>query len=245
MRRIPLIVGAVMLSFVATAGVIAVSSGVSAAASSAQSTYKAAIAFAGTEDVHYASYAKQQGAVLRAAGDTSPTAGSVSLTVKNGTVLEALTVTLVGSTGYLRGNAAALTKILGLSASQSTTYADKWLSFPTSNSSLDQLASGLRNKDVSAELKLSGPFSTVAGKTIDGHATQGVRGYTTGSSNTKVATTLYVETGGTPRPLEEVSNSGTGSKAVDGSVTFSNWGQKTHVTKPSHAVSILSLASGS
>jgi hypothetical protein len=135
-----------------------------------------------------------------------------------------------------------LREILGLTAKQSTTYANTWLSFPTGNQTLDQLISGLRNKDVATELKLSGPYSLGGTKTIDGHAAQAIKGFTSDSSNKKIATTLYVETGSTPRPLQEVTEPGKGTKVIDGSVTFSNWGQKTHVAKPTHTVSLLSLA---
>jgi hypothetical protein len=242
MRRILVIVGAVTFSLAASTGVMAALPGVAGATTSAQSLYKAAIAFAGTQDVHYVSLATQGAAVLRVTGNTARTSGTQSLTVKSGSTLEKLTVTLIGSTGYVRGNSAALTEILGLTAQQATTYANVWLSFPTGNQTLDQLISGLLNKDVAAELELSGPYSLGGTKTIDGHATQGIIGYASDSSTKKVATTLYVETGSTPRPLQEVSDPGKGKTDVDGSVTFSNWGQKTHVTKPTHTVSLLSLA---
>jgi len=242
MRRIPVIVGTVTFSLAASTGVMAASPGVSGATTSAQSLYKAAIAFAGTQDVHYVSLATQGAAVLRVTGNTARTSGTQSLTVKSGSTLEKLTVTLIGSTGYVRGNSAALTEILGLTAQQATTYANVWLSFPTGNQTLDQLISGLRNKDVATELQLSGPYSFGRTETIDGHTAQAIDGFTSDSTSKKVATTLYVETGSTPRPVQEVTAPGKGTKAVDGSVTFSNWGQSTHVTKPTHTVSLLSLA---
>jgi hypothetical protein len=116
------------------------------------------------------------------------------------------------------------------------------LSFPTGNQQLDALVSGLRNKDVAAELKMSGPFSFGPATTIGGQAAQAVKGFISDSTGKKVATTLYVQTGSTPRPLQEVTTSTPGKTSVAGSVTFSNWGQQTHVSKPSHSVSLLSLA---
>jgi hypothetical protein len=242
MRRIHMIVGAVTLSVAASAGAVAASPGVSGATTTAQSTYKAALTYAATQNVHYVSRATQGTAVLQVSGDTGPTSGAQTLSVKKGSTLETLDVRLIGKTGYLRGNSTGLTQILGLTAPQATTYAKKWLSFPTGNQTLDQLVSGLRNKDVATELKLSGPYSFGGTKTIDGHAAQAIRGFSSDSANKKVATTLYVETGSTPRPLQEVASPGNGTTAVNGSVTFSNWGQQSHVAKPSHAVSLLSLA---
>jgi hypothetical protein len=242
MRRFPVIVGAVTCIFATTAGALAASPGVSGAAGNAQAMYKAALAYAATQNVHYVSTATQGTAVLRVVGDTSPTAGTQSLTVKSSTTTETLTVALIGKTGYVRGNAAGLAHILGLTTAEATTYTNKWLSFPTGNQTLDALVNGLRNKDVAAELKMSGPFSFGPAKAIGGQAAQAVEGFISDSTGKKVATTLYVQTGGTPRPLQEVTNSTQGTTGVDGSVTFSNWGQQTQVSKPSHAVSLLSLA---
>jgi hypothetical protein len=240
-RRIPVVVGAITFSLAATAALVAASPGVSGAARSARAIYQSAIAYAGTQDVHYVSLATQGGATLRVAGNTAPTSGTQSLTVTSGATTEALTATLVGNTGYVRGNAAALTSILGLTAEQSAREANVWLSFPTGNQALDQLTSGLRNRDVATELELSGPYSLGPTKTIDGHATQGVTGYTSDSSNKKIPTTLYVETGGPPRPLQEVSDPGHSTTDIDGTVTLSHWGQTTRVARPTHTISLLSL----
>ncbi len=242
MRRVQVIVGAVTVSLAASVAAIAASPGVSGATSSAQSTYAAAVAYAGTQNVHYVSKATQQGVSLRDVGDTGSTSGTRSLVVTRGSKVEKLTTALVGSTGYLRGNATGLTSILGLSSEEAATYGDKWLSFPTGNKTLDQLVSGLRNKDVAAELTLSGPFTFGSVKTIGGHRAQGIQGFTNDSAGKKVPTTLYVETGSTPRPMQEVTSPGKGASDPTANVTFSNWGQSTHVAKPTHAVSLLSLA---
>jgi hypothetical protein len=241
MRRLPVIVGAVTLSVAASAATIIASPDVSGATSSLQSTYKAALAYAGTQNVHYVSKATQQGAILQVVGDTGSTSGKESLVVTEGSTVEKLTTVLVGSTGYIQANSSALKTILGLTSKQSTTYANRWLSFPAGNQSLGQLVSGLRNKDVATELELAGPYTAGSIKTIDGHAAQGINGTTNDSSGKKVPTTLYVETGGTPRPLAEVTSPGKGSTDPAATVTFSNWGQATHVTKPTHTVALLSL----
>ena len=242
MRRFPVIVGAVTCTLATAAGALAASPGVSGAAGNAQATYKAALAYAATQNVHYVSKATQGAAVLSVTGDTSPTAGTQSLIVKSTAATETLTTALIGKTGYVRGNGAGLAHILGLTAAEATTYTNKWLSFPTGNQQLDALVSGLRNKDVAAELKMSGPFSFGSATTIGGQSAQAVKGFISDSTGKKVATTLYVQSGSTPRPLQEVTTSTPGKTSVAGSVTFSNWGQQTHVSKPSHAVSLLSLA---
>ena len=84
--------------------------------------------------------------------------------VRNGSTTEKLAVILIGSNGYVGGTIAALEKILGLTAAQSTTYTNRWLSFPTSNASLDELVSGLldlarglRDRDVRARTRSATP----------------------------------------------------------------------------------------
>jgi hypothetical protein len=241
MRRIAVIVGATTLTLAASTASILANSGVANAAPNAQSTYKAAIAFAGTQNVHYVSKATQGGAVLSVVGNTSKTSGTQSLTVKSSTESEKLTVNLIGKTGYLRGNADALEKILGFTAKEGATYDNVWLYFPIGSASLDELVSGLRNQDVATELKLNGPYHLGGTKTINGQSAQGIIGYTTDSTGKKISTTLYVQTGSTPRPIQEVTTPSSGKTDVNGSVTFSNWGQTTHVSKPSHAVSIYTV----
>ena len=182
MRRFPVIVGAVTCTLATTAGALAASPGVSGAAGNAQATYKAALAYAATQNVHYVSKATQGAAVLSVTGDTSPTAGTQSLIVKSTAATETLTTALIGKTGYVRGNGAGLAHILGLTAAEATTYTNKWLSFPTGNQQLDALVSGLRNKDVAAELKMSGPFSFGPATTIGGQAAQAVQGFISDST---------------------------------------------------------------
>jgi hypothetical protein len=245
MRRISVIVGAVTCTVASAAGAVAGSPGPAgatvSASASAQSIYNAALAYAATQDVHYVSSATQGTSVLKVDGHTGPTSGQQSLTVKNGKTSEKMTVKLIGTTGYLLGNAPALTQIIGVAAKQASTYANRWLSFPTGNQTLDQLVSGLRNKDVAAELKLSGPFTFGAPKMIAGQTPEAIVGSSTDSSGKKIPTTLYVESSAPHRPLLEVTDPGSGSTAINGSVAFSNWGQQTNVTKPAHAVSLLSL----
>ncbi|MGP0031970.1 MAG: hypothetical protein ACLPVF_15875 [Acidimicrobiales bacterium] len=241
MRRLPVIVVAVTLSLAATSALIAASPGVSAAAGSLQSRYRAAIAYAETRDVHYVSKASQTGVVLRVVGNTGATSGTQSLTVKHGSTVEDFTVSVIGPTAYLEGNAVALSSIIGLTAAQSTSYADRWLSFPVGNATLDQLISGLLDKDVSAELALAGPYTQGSVMTIGGHRAQGIKGFTSDTSGTKVPTTLYVESGAVPRPLLEVTSPGKGSTDPAATVTFTHWGQTTHVTTPAGSVSLLGL----
>jgi hypothetical protein len=241
MRRSHRIIGAVAAS-VATSmvGVMAVSNG-AGAATTAKSEYQAALKAASAQNVHYISKASEQGVGLKVTGDTGKTSGSQELQVINGSTTENLNVILVGSTGYVRGNEAGLEKALGLTSAQSATYANKWLSFPTSNTSLAELVSGLRDTDVASELQMSGPYAFGATKTINGQAATAIDGTAATSSGTKVPIILYVSASGTPRPIQEVTNPTAKSSSIKGTVTFSKWGEATHPSAPTTSTPLVPL----
>jgi hypothetical protein len=241
MRCSPRIVGAVAASLtVPMLGVTALA-GPAGAAQSATSLYNSALHSATTEGVHFVSTASEQGVTITVVGDTGASSGQQTLKLRKGTLTEDVTANLIGTTGYVKANAAALINILGLTAAKAGTYANKWLSFPTSNSTLAELVGGLHNKDVATELKMSGPYSLVDGKTIGGQSTQGIKGSVSSSSGSKVPVILYVASSGTPHPIEEVTNPGKGGSAIRGQVTFSKWGEKIHLATPKGAVSLLGV----
>ncbi len=211
---------------------------------SAQSKYLSAINAAGTQGVHFASSAKQSGVTIQVDGDTGATSGEQTLTVsKKGSAAEHVTAMVVGSTGYVKGNATALSHVIGLTNAESRKYAGAWLSFPTSNSSLGELVSGLLNSQVTTELQMSGPYSYGTATTVQGKRAVAVRGYVSSVSGSKVPVIIYLPASGTADPLEEVTNPGGtgGSSAIHGTVVFSNWGENTSESAPKTSVSLLKL----
>jgi hypothetical protein len=241
MRRTHRTVGVLAASLVTSVAGVAAASSSADAATTAKAEYQSALKAASAQNVHYVSKANEQGIGLVVVGDTGKTSGSEKLNVKTGSTTETLTVRLVGATGYLKGNNAALQKVLGLTAGQATTYTNKWLSFPTSNSSLAELVSGLRNSDVASELQMTGPYTFGGTKTIGGQVAQSINGTAATSSGTKVPIILYVNATGTPRPIEEITNPKKKSASIQGTVTFSNWGEKTNPTAPASSVPLVPL----
>ena len=238
------VVAAAALGAVAPLAVLAAVPGAAgAAAPSAQSKYQAAIKAIGTEGVHFSSVATQSGVTIHVDGDTGATSGAQSLTVKKGSLSEHVNAMVVGSTGYVKANAAALHNVIGLSNALSRKYAGTWLSFPTSNSALGQLVGGLLNSQVSSELQMSGPYTTGTTTTVNGQRALAVHGFVSTQTRNKVPVVLYVAATGTPLPIEEVTNPGNsgGSSAIHGTVMFSHWGQKTAQTAPGTSVSLLKL----
>jgi hypothetical protein len=210
---------------------------------SAQAEYQAAIKAAGTQGVHFASSATQGGVSIEVDGDTGVTSGAQTLTVKKGSLAEHVSAKVVGSTGYVQGNATALQNVIGLTKAQSKKYAGTWLSFPTSNSALGELVSGLLNSQVTTELQMSGPYSYGSATTVQGQHVEAVRGSVSTQSGSKVPVVLYVPSSGSPVPIEEVTNPGKtgGSTAIHGVVVFTKWGEKTSESAPGTSVSLLKL----
>jgi hypothetical protein len=241
MHRSHRIAGTVAATFAAAAVGVAAASGSATAETNAKAKYQAALKAAAAQNVHYVSKATEQGIALEVVGDTGKSSGSQALEVQNGSITEELSVVLIGKTGYLRGNVSALEKVLGLTASQSSTYQNRWLSFPTSNRSLSELLSGLRNSEVASELEMTGPYTLGGTQMIGGHLTQAIKGTAATSSGTKVPIVLYVESSGIPRPVREITNPNAKSSAIQGTVTFSNWGEVTHPVAPTTSVPLIPL----
>jgi hypothetical protein len=220
-----------------------------AAAGSAAATaqYNAALKAVGTKGVHFVSVAKQNGAELDVSGDAGNTSGTQTLVVKNKSTTERMSALVVGSTGYVKGNEAALQDVIGLTKAESTKYANKWLSFPTSNEGLGELVGGLLSSQVAKELEISGPYTYAKNATVAGQKATAIEGAVANESGGKVPVVLYIPAGGTPLPIREVTNSGSagGASAIHGVVTFSNWGENKNQTAPTKTVSLLKLVPAS
>ena len=247
-RRVAAVSGLTALA--ALAGLAALATGTSPAGAasaptqSAQAEYQAAIKAASNLGVHFVSLASQGGVTIHVTGDTGATSGAQTLTVTNGKLSEHVSAMVVGSTGYVKANSTALHYVIGLSTSQSNKYANHWLSFPTSNSGLEQLVSGLLNSQVSAEVQMSGPYTYGPLTTIGGQQAVPIHGTVKTDSGSNEPVVLYVAATGTPTPVEEVTNPGASkhTSAIHGIVTFSNWGQKVSEKPPAHSMSLLKLA---
>jgi hypothetical protein len=218
--------------------------GAATAGQSAQSLYDAAIKAATSQGVHFESVATQSGTTLRVSGDTGVSSGAQTLTVTKGNVVENVSALLVGSTGYVKGNATALRNIIGLTSAKADKYAGKWMSFPTSNQALETLVAGLKNSDVANEIEMDGPFTYGTTQTLGGQRALAIEGSVSDSSGSKIPVVLYVPALGTPQPIEEVTNPhvSKSSSSIHGTVMFSKWGEKTNETAPAHPLSLLKLA---
>jgi hypothetical protein len=241
MRRSYRRVGTAAASLAAAMATVAVVSGTASADPTAKAKYQDALRAAASQNVHYVWRATEQGKSWTLTVDTGKTSGSQALDVRSGATNEELAVLRVGSTGYLRGNAAALTEALGLSAAESKTYADRWLSFPTGNATLSEFVRGLLDSDVAAELQMTGPYTLGGTKVIAGQLAQAIEGTASTSSGTKVPIVLYVNATGTPHPVREITNPDAKSSAIRGTMTFSAWGETKDPRAPAKSVPLIPL----
>jgi hypothetical protein len=150
-------------------------------------------------------------------------------------------VVLVGSTGYLRGNGAALEGILKIDAAQSIAHANQWLSFSARDASFQPYVTGMRDADVATEFAMRGPYTFGGTKSISGNETRAIVGNEPTSQGTRIPIVLYVDANGAPRPVEEVTNPSARSSSVEGEVTFSKWGERVNPRAPTASVPLASL----
>ena len=218
-----------------------------AGSAAATAKYNAALKAVGAKGVHFSSVAKQSGAELDVSGDAGKTSGGQTLVVKSSKATERMSALVVGATGYVKGNEAALSNVIGLTKAESSKYANKWLSFPTSNQGLGELVGGLLSYEVSKELEIGGPYTFGKSATVAGQNATAIKGSVANENGGKVPVVLYIPSSGTPLPLQEVTNAGSsgGSSAIHGVVTFSHWGENKSQKAPTNAFSLLKLVPAS
>jgi hypothetical protein len=234
--------GALTLGAAALVGTVTVpAASVGASSPTPQALYQSAIAESGTQSVHYLSRALENGVVLEVIGDTGRSSGSQVLVIESKSSIESLEVLLIGATGYVRGNATALEKIMGLSEAEATANLDNWLSFPAGDKALSEVVGGLRNADIPGELAMTGPYTLTGKKKIEGKETYGIGGFASTSGGGSLPMVLYVETGKVHRPVEEVTNPKQQSNEIEEVVEFSRWGEKNHPKAPKTSVNLATL----
>jgi hypothetical protein len=238
---------AAALALAAPAGAASTTTTTAGGSAGATAKYNAALKAIGSKGVHFSSVAKQNGAELDVSGDAGNTAGGQTLVVKSNKATERMSALVVKSTGYVKGNEAALANIIGLTKAESTKYANKWLSFPTSNQGLGELVGGLLSSEVSKELEIGGPYTYGKSASVAGQQAMTINGSVATQSGGKVPVVLYVPSSGTPLPMQEVTNPGNsgGSSAIHGIVTFSHWGENKSQTAPTKSFPLLNLVPAS
>jgi hypothetical protein len=152
---------------------------------------------------------------------------------------ELVSIVLTGGTAYFVGNTQGLIHYFGFTSSVAQTTAGQWIAVASADPSFDAVTAGLT---LTSALKEAAPGGTLAqGKesTVNHQVSHSIVG--TGSSG-QAPSTIFVSAKGAHLPVEAVSASGHGSKETGEIVTFTRWGEKFSVPKPSSSIPISTLS---
>jgi hypothetical protein len=183
--------------------------------------------------VHYLGTAAAGSISSTTVGDAATGSGVQYITYRASGHTGHMTVRVVASTAYVKGDAFALASYLGVSAAQAAKYAGRWILIPHTSSMFKSVAEAVRLGSTIDELALSSPLATVGTSTRDGHRVIGIRGRQMQGGVTGTAT-LYVDAAGAHLPVEEAGSEG----PLHVSVVFSKWNERVTVTAPSGAVTL-------
>ena len=205
----------------------------SSSAASAGALYREAVATTRSWSVHYDSSATQSKQTLVVSGDAGPASGNQTVVMSTGSI----TILVIGGITYLKGNAAGLQNLAGLSESQAADAAGQWIEFATNNAAFAQVVAGVRSNDVATELLLKGPLSLGRPRTLDGYTVDAIEGTQT-LARKAVHVVLYVRAQGSHVPVAEDSLNANGQTTASEHVTYSKWGELVRPLAPQATVSI-------
>lgn len=221
MRSRLAVVTALALAFAAT----------STAATSPADVYRAAIAAASAKlSVHYVSTSNLAGSSETMTGDAALDRGIQRITYSHGGTTGHVTVVVVKSVAYVRGDVFALTNYMGLTSAQASRYAGHWFFLKPPSGAYSVVAEAVRLGSFVDELEMPAPYTAAPKRTIGGRSVGGVRSKVTHSGKTAVLT-LYVASG-TNLPV---------AQAIDGSngtitTTLGKWNERVTVAAPHGAL---------
>jgi hypothetical protein len=234
-----MVMGGVVLVGGLTAGVIGPDSTLPAgAATSAATLYQEAIGTTKSWSVHYASAGTVSGVTILESGDAGPASGVQEVLVGKGATRDSASLIVIGSITYLKGNAQSLEDLTGLSATQATANAEKWVQFATDSKVFAQVVAGVRSHDVAQELALKGPYTLGSESTLDGEVVDAIDGTQHFQGQKPVRSVLYVRAHGRHVPVEEDTVNAKGKPNGVEHTTYSNWGEAVRPQAPVASVTI-------
>ena len=205
----------------------------------ATTLYHEAIAATRGWSVHYQSLATVSKTSILEAGDAGPASGTQTVAVGNtrASFTDNATIIVIGGITYLKGNAAALSDLAGMSPSQAAAASGQWIDFATDNATLGSVSAGVRSNDVAKELGLTGPYTLGHAKTLSGLRVDAIEG-TQKIGGRRYHVVLYVRAAGTHVPVEEDALNPSGNRNGVLHVVYSKWGEMVRPSAPQAAGSI-------
>ena len=219
----------------------------SADSHTATSIMEAALAHGGSRpSLHYVSTSIGNNVTTTIIGDVNRTSGSQTVTLSyKGTTISML-IELVGHEAYFRGSAAAIANVIGLSPTQSSAAAGRWVSLVPTDSAYESTAAALTVSSVMSELALSAPISGARTVALGVRKVLEISGAWTGEGITAAdhATgKLKVSMGSTSLPIRfsGVEPESSKSPRFTASFVISKWGEAVHVVPPADSVPLSTI----
>lgn len=182
---------------------------------------------------HFVETASSSASSVRIVGDVGSSGGEQHIVVRDGSQSGKITVVLADGTAYFTGDVFGLEGFTGLSKTNATSLAGKWISVPSSNASFSSIAASLAVKTAAPQLvSLAGTLTRGKVSTELGHQAVAVDAAQSTSSGS-LALTLYVATTGKALPIQvKGTTKVTGGTARDITATFSKWDESVHASAP-------------
>jgi hypothetical protein len=222
---------------VGTAALAAPAGATVAADTSASNLYKDALAATHAWSVHYDSSSTASSQTLTESGDAGPASASQTVTMGQGTI----SILVIGGISFIKGNAAGLESLAGLSSSQASEAAGQWIQFSTGNAAFAPVVEGVRSTDIAKELALEAPLSLGRARTLDGESVDAIDGSQKFGKKT-LHVVLYVRAGGTHVPVEEDSVNAKGQHTDAEHIVYSKWGEQVRPKAPTATISVGSIS---
>jgi hypothetical protein len=233
-----LLAGATAAGLAAGTAPLAASAGASVAADTNASTlYKDALATTHAWSVHYDSSSTESSQTLTESGDAGPASASQTVTMGQGTI----SILVIGGISFIKGNAAGLQSLAGLSSSQASEATGQWIQFSTDNTAFAPVVEGVRSTDIAKELALEAPLSLGRGRTLDGESVDAIDGSQKFGKKTQHVV-LYVRAAGTHVPVEEDSVNAKGQHTDAEHIVYSKWGEQVRPKAPTATISVGSIS---
>jgi hypothetical protein len=145
-----------------------------------------------------------------------------------------VSIVLIGTVGYVAGNAAGLVSVLRLARQEARLEAGQWIAVrpgqQLGQNRYDDITGGITLSSVASQVTPTGPLTLTGPATIAGQQAIGVQGRAPASMRlpSTARATLYVATSDA-RPLRyQVS----GVSGYTDQITFSDWGQTVELVVP-------------
>jgi hypothetical protein len=222
-------------------------SGTSASPAARQLLQAALAAAGGVNAFHYVATSTLAGSTQRTVGDAGPDSGQQVITVG----AQRFTVLVIGSSCYVRGNAAALTANLGLSSVAAAAHVNQWISLARTDGPYASVYAAVTAPSALSDNVTITPKALLPATKVDDRRVQIVTGSITpvtvagATIAPKGTATLAVRARAPHLPVRYTERGTQNRQQIVSTVTFSRWGEVVQVTAPSGAVSYASLGVGS